>query len=325
METKVAGGAMSSETTAHWPELLEVIGARGSATSRHCPQLFDDLDGSDGIIFVSQSSGAARTWPEISKESSIRHLKANEEALNQIMKDDDPMCSSTIEHVLSALSRLSLDEYCVCPSTSFLGNIVDKFDGSNFRKLWTQYGGFWNESTYAQAVHVVYVVLLRESSNWVMIGVDRSSEHFGNIIAMGPFPDETTTTFLLSSGGKGNRKGQELAAYVRAVRDVDIMLTSTSVDGSVHDADVHKKKNYSFAANRVPQFDGSICGLLALNAARHFVQPDRPVCNDLWAMRKYIVELYIVDICDQSSYFSEQQSFHKRSRQRGGETEGEGR
>ena len=166
----------------------------------------------------------------------------------------------------------------------------------------------------------MYVVLLRESSNWVTIGVDRRGS-FTNIIAMGPFPDETTTTFLLSSGGKGSGKGRELAAYVRAVRDMDIMLTSLSMVGVVHDVDVHRKKDYSFAANRVPQFDGSICGLLALNAALHFVEPGRPVCNDLWTMRKDVLELYMVEACDQAEHNGEQ-SFHNRSRQRGGKSEG---
>jgi len=325
METKVAGG--DEVTAPHWPQLLDVIGAFGSGSAFE--HIYQSVSFEvDGIELIAQ------TPSKISKQSSIRHLLSNKDALNEIMDDDYPMSCSTIEQVLSALSRLCSDKNCVCPSTSFLGRIVNMHGGVfNFgESLRTECGRFWSESTYAQAEHVVYVVLLRESSTWVTIGVDRSCRAIVNIIAMGPFPDETTTTFLSSSGGNG----QELAAYVRAVRDVDIMLTSVvgvSMVGAVHDADVHRKNNYAFAANRIPRFDGSTCGLVALNAALHFVETRDPVSENLWAIKKYpcedlramrknALELYMVNFCDQLAYVGDQR-FHKRSRQRGKKDEGE--
>ena len=87
METKVAAEGDESETAPHWPRLLEIIGTRRSATARHCPHF-------DRIISIEKVE-----CPPISKRSSIQHLRSNEDALNQIMKDDNPMCSSTIEHV----------------------------------------------------------------------------------------------------------------------------------------------------------------------------------------------------------------------------------
>ena len=72
---------------------------------------------------------------------------------------------------------------------------------------------------------------------------------------------------------------------------------------------------------------------MALNAALHFVETRDPVSENLWAIKKYpcedlramrknALELYMVNFCDQLAYVGDQR-FHKRSRQRGKKDEGE--
>ena len=270
-----------------------------------CSGVDEDVDFS--IVEVSLPPFPTKKYPQVSKELSQQHLCESEDALKQIM-GNQRMGSRVLDSALSALAQVSSQDRFVCPSSLFLNNMVEKVDflenmaavadGSN----WTEHGGFWSPSCYMSSTRIVYVALVRES--WVAIGIDRGDKMSINIFVMGPFPEDTGKPMLFDSYGKLSEFfGEDWAAFVRAVCNVDEFL-----------GEYLTKPVYLVSTSAFPYFQGNVCGLLALNAARGFVDPGFISKTDLLQIRINFLELFMVGKCDSAAHYGERRGERRGER-----------